>query len=359
VASLDTAEIQLAPRLDTLASSLEASATRSGESLLVAAAALDAASREIASILSRVKAKETGLSSILIRCQGLAEVESELLQRDDITGNRGDTSHPWIELLRVLISWPLVGLVALAALAFSPNVRFALWRLTRLFRRVKVIGAEFVFDEQASKEAEEAFDLYGQQAQRELDKRVDVYGVRKKLEAVFEEMIHPALAGQPGGEPGDIRCTVYMPDVVFTEATYQLLDYYPRGSGRGRRFSTGFGIVGRVFRSGQSESQGDVPTSVQELVRQWGMTTEQASAQRHGWDRQSFLCVVLKDDKKSMVGLLYCDTKKVNAWGSPAEAYKLIEDVGLACKEHGLTDVLSKIFAEVQVRGPRIAIFSR
>ena len=48
------------------------------------------------------------------------------------------------------------------------------------------------------------------------------------------------------------RATVHIPDVLFSDTLYQLLDYWPKGKGGGRRFSARFGILGLAWRLEES-----------------------------------------------------------------------------------------------------------
>ena len=112
-----------------------------------------------------------------------------------------------------------------------------------------------------------------------------------------------------------------MPDIVFKDYVYQLVDYYPnanRATTAGRRLSQRFGIVGRAWRLRQSMGRGIAVSDVDgsnQLIMYWGMQRDEADDQTHL--RPANLCVMLIDpeDNDNRVGLLYVDSTVPNAFG--------------------------------------------
>src|SRR4029077_20924802 len=132
-----------------------------------------------------------------------------------------------------------------------------------------------------------------------------------KLEDVIDEMRKVIDKRKP---IKDLRCTLHVPDILFADTLYQLVDYYPRWGGRGRPFSSRFGIIGLCWRSREDQIQGAVPIDPQELVRKWGMTHEEAVAS--GGGRQSFLALLLSDVSDTHVAILYMDATEKDAFGA-------------------------------------------
>jgi hypothetical protein len=102
-------------------------------------------------------------------------------------------------------------------------------------------------------------------------------------------------------------------DLLFADALYQLLDYYPyQGSGRGRSFSSRSGIIGKAWRLGKSQYAEVVPVEEGKLILDWGMTRAEADNAGHG--RQSFACVVLGSADEKL-GLVFFDSPSPKAFG--------------------------------------------
>lgn len=121
--------------------------------------------------------------------------------------------------------------------------------------------------------------------------------------------------------PDDLRATIHVPDIVFKDYMYQLVDYYPnayRAKTAGRRLSQRFGIVGRAWRLQQSMGRGRAvsgPDASDQLVMYWGMQKDQADDRSD--HRPATLCVMLIDaqDHNNRVGLLYIDSTAPDAFG--------------------------------------------
>lgn len=265
----------------------------------------------------------------------------------------------WAEFLSSLF-WPLVILIIFLFLWINPR---RLRELLRPFRSLKMFGAEFVLSEKLSeeigKDAEEAFILYRKQAKREYDRLVDRYDLRQKLESVIQSDVTRVL-GSVHNIPG-FRCTIHVPDILFKDTIYQLLDYYPTGGRRGRAWSARFGMIGKAWRLRESEIRGSVPTDARKLMLEWGMTSEEAAASGQG--RKSFACVVLRDGEVmagegTAVGIFYMDSTEENAFGSDTATQKRLQRVILdGCRKRGLTNDLAKLRQELQSRSPMIKIY--
>ena len=274
----------------------------------------------------------------------------------------------WMDLLKDIISslvpWPVIVFLLLVYLAWVKSAPRRLAEIFKPFRSVKLFGAEFVLSEEeareVAKDADEAFEGYRKQAQRDYDRLIEVYGLKQKLEAVVQSHVRPILGRIHGNKRPipDFRCTAHVPYILFTDTLYQLLDYYPRGGSRGRIRSARFGIIGRTWRLGESQTQGRVPVDPRELIRGWGMTREEADAA--GLGRKSFSCVVLQDEEGTPAGVFYMDSKSEDAFGADDDKPTRDELHGAivdGCNRCGLTNAVAKLSRELRRRSPLIRIY--
>jgi hypothetical protein len=271
----------------------------------------------------------------------------------------------WLGELTVSLAWPLFFLGLVLYFTQSQNAPENIARLFRPFKSVKLFSAELVLKEshEAKAQAEETIGIYHHQVKSEFDLWIQRRAVKEKLRLAIEEIL-PVIndARRTDSQSADLsnyRCTVHVRDLLFEESLYQLLDYYPAQGGRGRTWSYRFGIIGKVWRSGKSLYAPEVPTDVQKLILDWGMTSDEAV--RAGHERQSFLCVILKHENIP-VGLLYMDSKEKNAFGDHdyrSNGFTLLEIVAKVCEEQGLTATLNKIDEELRGRAPMIEIYQK
>jgi len=276
------------------------------------------------------------------------------------------------EFAKILLSWPLLVALLVAYLVFSRFAPYRIARVLRPFRSVKLFGAEFQLSEEVGADAEQAIEILRKQAKRQIDVLVETYAVRAKLEAVVHD-VQEALRVR--GTFKDLRFTLHTPDILFADTLYQLVDYYPRGGGRGRTFSFRFGIIGLAWRARRSFVRGEVPTDPEKLVRRWGMSNEEAVAS--GGGRQSFAAILLNDNEETPIAIFYMDTSEKHAFGADnaeesdeqttdpktrAEREfrdNLIKLVLEVCKQKGLIASLAKIGDSLSDRRPSIHIHER
>jgi hypothetical protein len=283
------------------------------------------------------------------------------------TGDLPTWARVTTEFAKILLSWQvLVGLVV-AYFVFATFAPYRLARLLRPFRSVKLFGAEFQLSEEVGADAEQAIEILRKQVKRQVDILVESYAVRAKLEAVIHD-VQEILRKR--SQLKDLRFTLHTPDILFADTLYQLVDYYPRGGGRGRTFSFRFGIIGLAWRARGSFVRGEVPTDPQELVRRWGMSNEEAVAS--GGGRQSFAAILLNDEVETPIAIFYMDTAEKHAFGADnAEGESkdetaakgdtefrdhLIKSILEACKQKGLIASLTKVNDGLRDRRPTIHI---
>ena len=251
----------------------------------------------------------------------------------------------WLgEIIRSLFPWPAIVLFVL----LFPPLRKALSRivdsladLVRTLRRVKAAGIEFTLDPEAAREIKAksiAFVRadYGRKADDEIRK----HHVWDKFTRIVEDVVRPLAQHS-------FRVTIHIEDELELESLYQLVDYVyasePSGAlqTRGRRNSIRFGIIGRAWRLGRSEYDPEVTTDVDELVKVWGMTRDEAA--RAGRGRRSFAVVLLRDTSGGISGLMFMDAQNANLFGD-LRIEKLERHVNeVAGKASGLNDSLARI----------------
>jgi hypothetical protein len=150
----------------------------------------------------------------------------------------------WVLGLAKPLAWPIA--IVLILWMFRTPLTSAIGRL----RSWKGFGQELGLTEEAARavthNVQETFESYRKQTIREYDRVALLYGVRERLEQLVNVDL-PTFIG-PLAEVPNFRCTLHVPDALFNDSLYQLLDYYPRGGGRGRI---------SLFGSGSSASHGE------------------------------------------------------------------------------------------------------
>jgi hypothetical protein len=228
--------------------------------------------------------------------------------------------------------------------------------LLKPFQSLKLFGQEFVLNPQGGRNAEAAIELYRKEVQTKLDARARKIELKAKHEDVVKNHVAKLI---PEFSSCEIRSTIHIPDSLFAETLYQLVDYYPAqlDPGRGRTFSTRFGIIGKAWRLAESQYAPAVPTAQEDLILGWGMTQEEAqkAAQK---DKQSFGCVILKDTTGKCLAVFYLDSPIKDAFGD-ANNWKKIETAILdGSRTAKLTAALELIYRDFLAVGPRVHIYS-
>ncbi|HTQ96983.1 MAG TPA: hypothetical protein VMH89_09255, partial [Candidatus Acidoferrum sp.] len=201
--------------------------------------------------------------------------------------------------------------------------------------------------------AEQSISRYREQTKTQFDSWAQRQRIRETVDRILEEEVEPFLKTLPSFPK--YRCTIHVPDLLFADSLYQLVDYAPTGVGsRGRAWSVRYGMIGKQWRLGKSEIRGDVTTDTDALIRDWGMTRAEA---RQAQLRQSLLCAVLRQEMRDPVGILYLDVADANALGTPEQAGQLLQITEEACKKHGLIDSLATLQDELFKQAPLIRIY--
>lgn len=207
------------------------------------------------------------------------------------------------------IAWFLAGALVLLTL-------WATGTLDHLFKRLTKFdgfGLSFEFTEKSAQETrtsvEESLGAIRTAIQRKVAADVRTYGLQEAFQTVLEAT---ELKDKKG-----IRATVHIPDPLYRNQLFQLLDYYPKGGGAGRTFSTRSGIIGMAWRNRKSDSwhQGRSITQT-ELRRQWGMTEKEAEERLSADRSKLFLAFPLLDPTGAVpIGVFYLDANDRAALG--------------------------------------------
>jgi hypothetical protein len=213
------------------------------------------------------------------------------------------------------LAWPVAAVVILFILT-SQRGRLLLRPIFGRLRKVSGPGGwgvELSEDAAAETKAdvEGAIGSYAPALDLEFERLAYAEGVRGRLETAVRE----GLCDRERNTPG-FRATVHIEDALVRNALYQLTDYWPSGSGKGRRFSVRFGMLGRSWRLGRSLYAPEVPDTESQLIEEWGMTRAQAATAAAG--RRSFVCVLLRD-RGQPVGILFMDAIAEHAFDDGVE----------------------------------------
>lgn len=253
------------------------------------------------------------------------------------------------EILKSLFPWPVLAILVLGLLVWGPErIReFVLSLNFELPGLVKVVGGKTASDA-FKKELGDA-QRRGAQADKEINEayesaRVYLSQLRERYEIdKLASDLSVQVAGIIGKScPDDYRFTLYVPDLVLEGRLYQLVEYYNKEGRRitdnraGRTFSIRYGIIGRVWRSGVPEVEGELispsdrhqlgPTPTiteleQFIARRWGLTMDEVIRIK---DYQSYGSIRIERANKPL-GVIFFDSKRKNAFGDKSELQKRVQ----------------------------------
>jgi len=251
-----------------------------------------------------------------------------------------------VEILDAL-AWPLVvaGIV-LVLRTKSGSEAFA--RILSPIRRVKAFNVEFELGEEQGRRFrasfEEEFGEYREQVESAFSLQAERYDVGRLCATVAHDVIGNLLS-----ENRDYRCTVYVPDILFKGALYRLIPYYPGGGAVGAVYSERFGIIGRTWRLLESQYEENVPSEQVTLIKQWGMTPEEALGQE---DDKSYVAVLLRTKLHAPPdGILYVEAKKEAFFEDPRKVLEADQQV------IELAEAVSKVMLQMRGQGPLLRLF--
>ncbi|MGC1580956.1 MAG: hypothetical protein WA766_05710, partial [Candidatus Acidiferrales bacterium] len=287
--------------------------------------------------------------------------------------------HPsdWAEVTSA-VAWPiaafLIVLMLLISIAVSATIKGLFREAVSLVRSIEIGGVKMEIDASAVAEVKkflgDSMHELAAKAKGQYDQLATATSVDERLKNVVRDCLPKILKKNNLPQmPPDLRATVHVPDIVFKDYLYQLVDYYPgpeRHHPLGRRYSQRFGIIGRAWRLGRSIGRGKAvtgPDAAIQLITVWGMQPREAD--NHSHLQPANLCVILFDhaDNNRQVGLLYVDSTKENAFGVDPPNVELAvaapspgttpgrtaDEVALDVEKHELTQALARAVAQVIV----------
>lgn len=270
------------------------------------------------------------------------------------------TTDTFTELTNLVgvLAWPVAVVAILAVVAATPGGRRLVGALAGRVSKVSAFGVDVQLTAQAAIEAkatiEGTFAEYGAKVRVEFNRQVAIHSLDARHRTLVKDFLWDSLSEEVRK---DFRCTIHVPDVLFAEAVYQLLDYFPRGAGSGRTFSDRFGIVGACVRAEADQYRPKVPTDAAKLIVDWGMTSQEAAAA--GQERQSFACFVIRRDAHApLLGVLYMDTSVSNAFGATENVPMIRASVEQGVAQTHLADALDEVGRTMRDRGPALKLFT-
>lgn len=268
----------------------------------------------------------------------------------------GQDEKSWLRLIwDSLFPWPALIACLTIYLLFSGTAPGRIESLLRPFKSLKLFGQEFVLNQWGGHNAETAIRFYRDEVQAKFDRKVKKLKIvtmhRNVLEQHAKTVIPDLLSKQ-------VRSTIHVPDMLFDEALYQLIDYYPEypKTSHGRSFPARYGIIGKAWRLEESQYQADVSTDNKKLILEWGMTKEEAA--KAGKDRQSFACIILKAGQKPL-GIFYLDAPERDAFGDAAAWQRLETAITNGARQTKLINALEALHRDLLDSSPRVQIFSK
>jgi hypothetical protein len=254
-----------------------------------------------------------------------------------------------IEYFRVL-AWPFVVLFLVVLAIALPQGRSLLSELARNVSRIKGGGVEVELTAKRSSEVkqdlEKTISAFRKPIKQEFDRQANAEHIVEHLARIDKEVMHDALLKPEQG----FRATVYVPDVLFKGLLYRLVDYYPRGGGRGKVYSMRFGIIGKTWRL-EASDHATVSPDPERLIGEWGMTRPETK--RSGSSAMTFVSIVLKDTAKIPVGVLFVESEAQDAF-----ADDIIDRMERSDEVASLAKAVARVVRELRKAAqPPIAIF--
>jgi hypothetical protein len=257
--------------------------------------------------------------------------------------------------LFLVLGWPLALALSLAYLLNSDSAKDRIAQLARSIQSVALPGGFGVtlWGEQFRQDQSDTFKRFRADVQAEYDKLAERYTVKDTLARILKDTIVPELERIKPDTALDYRATIHVRDALFKNSYYQLVDYLPTGGNRGRAWSVRYGMVGRSWRLEKDSWNGEVSSTAEKLIEDWGMTRDEAQAT----GRQTMLCCILKTSAGTPVGALYMDAKGKDQFGSPIDMTGLAQTAQRAAEAYGLVKSLDAIWEDIKKKAPLVEVY--
>lgn len=228
--------------------------------------------------------------------------------------------------------WLPAALVLIVALLLWKADRIALaLRAAPFVRSLKIYGVEIQLDTKALEELEERekqiFQKLAAKMEQASTKTARSLSMAEHLKDAAKEIIEKRKSIKPNlFVNNDVRFTIHVPDTIFKDHVYQLVDYYSPKSGsirggRGRRFSVRYGIIGLCWRTSKSRGtatafDGD-ENAINDLKERWSMTDADAETAKL---KPSCLAVSIRGESpETQLAIVYADSPDKQFWGDNDE----------------------------------------
>jgi hypothetical protein len=256
--------------------------------------------------------------------------------------------------LLLMLGWPVALILALAYILHSDSARDRIRLLAKSVRSLTLPGgfAVTLWGEEFRQDQSETFRKFRADVQAEYDKLAERHTIKDTLARILKDTIDPELRRIKQSSV-DYRATIHVRDALFKNSYYQLVDYLPTGGNRGRAWSMRFGMVGRAWRLEKDSWNGEVPSTPDDLIQNWGMTRDEAQVP----GRQTMLCCILKTSAGSPVAALYLDAKGRHEFGSDNEMTRLAQTAQRAAEAAGLIKSLEAIWDDIKRKAPLVEVY--
>src|SRR5690606_33883998 len=95
------------------------------------------------------------------------------------------------------------------------------------FKSVQLFGASIELGSKTKTKSEDSIKELRREVQKKFDIASRKHGIRKKLELIYKQELTVWAKKHGSNLPKDMRITLHVPDLLFDETLYQLVDYYP------------------------------------------------------------------------------------------------------------------------------------
>lgn len=221
-------------------------------------------------------------------------------------------------------------------------------------RRFGGFGVEFEFNEPTARQTRDTIEGHLDAIRRTIRRELEADVRAKSLQHGLKLLLEASQLNRHDG----YRATIHIPDPLYDNSLYQLLDYHPRGVGHGRTFSGRAGLIGLVWRKDSHEEWDSTRgISLSELIQQWGMTHREA-AQRRVLDKTRVMLGISLHDRamSRQLGVLYLDSEERDYFGSTkADRDALVAELEALYLER-LADPLSALVEKAMLRSPQLSL---
>jgi len=262
-----------------------------------------------------------------------------------------------------ILNWPaailLLGAAVLALLYFSDRFQRVIGRLMGNMKSLSFGGVGLALNSETAPEISANFD----EVITSLKKRATAHYKQQAkihdLDYLLQQFMGDALPHKLGRTKDDVhlnaRATIHVPDILFKEALYQIVDYFPGRYGSGRWFSIRMGIIGRAWRLRTSIGVGNAQHTGEELITLWGMTDEEASDTSR--QKPSYLCILLRSRNSNIpYGLIFVDSESQNYFGDSEEAQKVATTLESHALVKNISEEVFQVMRAMKERAIEIAV---